>query len=171
MKPIKILIVLIFLLPGILSAKKNDVIIKISGHKISKAEFERIYKKNNQALAEESEIKSPREYLDMYIDFKLKVIEAINLGMDTVKSFKDELAGYRTELAAPYLTDMKYDDTLVEELYSRMKKEINASHILFRVNQNADKEQEDAVLQMALKVKQEIENGRDFNDAAVEYSD
>lgn len=171
MKTILILITLIFLLPGTMSAKKKDYLINISGHKISKEEFERIYKKNNQALTEESELKSPTEYLELYINFKLKVIEAMDLGMDTLQSFKDELAGYRTELAAPYLTDMKYDDKLVHELYDRMKKEVNASHILFRVNPEADYKQEEAVREKALQVRQEIMNGRDFNDAAQEYSE
>lgn len=106
MKTTKILTILVFLFSGTLTAKKNDVLITISGHKISKAEFERIYIKNNQSLADEADIRSPREYVDMYIDFKLKVLEAMELGMDTAKSFIDELAGFRTDLAAPYLTDI-----------------------------------------------------------------
>lgn len=171
MKRIRILTILVFLFSGTLTAKKNDVIVTISGHKISKAEFERIYLKNNQALADDADIKSPRDYVDMYIDFKLKVLEAMELGMDTAKSFINELAGFRSDLAAPYLTDMKYDEHMVEELYQRMQKEISASHILFRVNNDAEKEQEEAVLNKALKVKQEILDGRDFNDAAYEYSD
>lgn len=60
---------------------------------------------------------------------------------------------------------------MIEEVYHRMKKEVSASHILFRINNNAGKEEEEAMLQKALKVKQEILEGRDFNDAAYEYSD
>ncbi len=159
-----------FLFSGTLIAQKNQVLIDISGYEISKAEFERIYKKNNQTLADESGIKSPKEYVDMYIDFKLKVLEAMSLKMDTVKSYVDELAGYRTELAAPYLTDMQYDEALVKEVYERMKKEINASHILIRVDEGAGREQDQTALQKALQVRQEILNGKDFNEAAVEYS-
>ncbi len=164
------LFILMFLFSGTLIAQKNDVLIDISGYEISKAEFERIYKKNNQTLADESGIKSPKEYIDMYIDFKLKVIEAMRLKMDTAKPFIDELAGYRTELAAPYLTDMQYDQAMVNELYERMKKEINASHILFRINAGAGHEQEQATLQKALQVRKEILDGKDFNEAAFEYS-
>ena len=45
------------------------------------------------------------EYVDLFINFKLKVIEAENTGLDTMPSFINELAGYRTQLAKPYLTD------------------------------------------------------------------
>lgn len=170
MKTTKILFILIFLFAGNLFAQK-DILITINGHKISKAEFERIYKKNNQMLNEESAVKSPKEYVELYIDFKLKVFEALALKKDTVTSFREELAGYRTELASPYLTDMKYDETMVKELYERMKQEINASHILFRINAGAGEEQEKNTLQKALQVRQEILNGKDFNQAAFEYSE
>ncbi len=170
MKTFKILFILMFLFSGTLIAQKNDVLIDISGYEVSKAEFERIYKKNNHTLADDSGIKSPKEYIDMYIDFKLKVLEAMNLKMDTAKSFIEELAGYRSELAAPYLTDIQYDEAMVKELYERMKKEINTSHILFRINTGAGKEEEQAILQKALQVRQEIMNGKDFNEAALEYS-
>jgi peptidyl-prolyl cis-trans isomerase SurA len=147
------------------------VLITIDGTEITKAEFERIYRKNNQNLLEDSDIKSPKEYLELYIDFKLKVVDAMNLKMDTGRAFTEELAGYRKELAAPYLTDMNYDEALVRELYRRMTQEINASHILFLVNENATPEQEEAVLQKARQVRNEIRAGKDFNDAAVEYSE
>src|SRR5690554_3162448 len=124
-----ILVLLISLLTNSLAAKKNDILITIGDQKISKAEFEHIYKKNNQVLVNESDKKTPKEDARMYIDFKLKVIEAIASGMDTTGSFREELEGYRNQLAAPYLTDMQYDRELVEELYERMKLELNASHI------------------------------------------
>ena len=165
-----ILCILMVLFAGSLIAQKNEVLINISGYEISKAEFERIYRKNNQTLAEESEIKTPKEYLNLYIDFKLKVIEAMRLKMDTAKQFTDELAGYRTELAAPYLTDMQYDQAIVKELHDRMNREINASHILFRVNPGSGNEQEQAALQKAHQVRDEILQGKDFNEAAFEYS-
>jgi peptidyl-prolyl cis-trans isomerase SurA len=122
---------------GAISAQQNDVLIRIGSHEVSKAEFERIYNKNNRNLMDESDVKSPEDYLDMYINFKLKVIEALNLQMDTISSFKTELSGYRQDLAAPYLTDMKYDEEMVRKLYDRMTREISASHILFMVKQDA----------------------------------
>lgn len=159
------------LLSGQTTAQKQEVLITIGGIEIEKAEFERIYLKNNQNLLDESDVKSPKDYLRLYVDFKLKVAEAMNLKMDTVKTFREELAGYRKELAAPYLTDMNYDESMVRELYERMKKEVNASHILFRLNENASPEEEKEVLGKAMEVRNEIINGMDFNRAAFEYSE
>ncbi len=162
---------LFFLISGILFAQQKDILITIGGYEISKAEFERIYKKNNQSLADDSGIKSPEDYVKLYIDFKLKVIEAMRLKMDTVKSFKEELAGYRKELAAPYLTDMQFDEALVKELYERLKLEVNASHILFSVGAGVSDEEEQKILEKTLIVRQEILNGKDFNEAAYKHSD
>lgn len=159
-----------FLLNGFLKAQDEKVLLKIGNHEITKGEFERIYRKNNQNLFDESEAKTPKEYLDLFIDYKLKVIEAENLMMDTSKAFIDELAGYRKELAAPYLTDIKYDQKLVKDLYDRMTKEVNASHILIRVPENATAEQEKVALQKINKIRTEILNGKSFEEAARQYS-
>lgn len=152
-------------------AQKSETLLTIGNTKISKAEFERIYKKNNSNLFNEADKKTPKEYLGLFIDFKLKVIEAENLKMDTTEAFKKELAGYRKELAQPYLTDVKYDQQLVKELYNRMKKQVNASHILFAVKPNAPNKEVEAARKKAEKVRQEILTGKDFNEAAREYSD
>jgi len=160
----------VFLLSGFANAQDEKVLLTIGDHEITRGEFERIYKKNNQNLFEESESKTPKEYLDLFIDYKLKVIEAENLQMDTSQTFINELAGYRKELAAPYLTDMKYDEAMVKELYDRMTKEIDASHILLRVPENASRTEEQEALQRAEKIRKEIREGKPFEEAAKEYS-
>ena len=170
MKYIAFLFAGLFLLTGFLKAQDEKVLLQIGDHKITKGEFERIYEKNNQNLFDESEVKTPKEYLDLFIDYKLKVIEAENLMMDTSKAFIDELAGYRKELAAPYLTDMNYDRELVKDLYNRMTKEVNASHILIRVPENAPAEKEKEALLKIEKIRKEILEGKPFKEAAREYS-
>lgn len=151
--------------------QKEETLITIDDTKISLDEFERIYRKNNSNLYNDSDKKTPEEYLDLFINFKLKVIEAQNLKMDTSKAFLDELAGYRKELSAPYLTDIKFEHDLVVEMYDRMKHEVNASHILFMVDENASPEKEKEIYDKAVRIRQEILDGKDFNNAAFEYSE
>src|SRR6187455_2095297 len=104
-------------------------ILTIAGENISKSEFERVYKKNN--IKETSfDRKSVTDYLNLYVNYKLKVKEAFELGMDTAKSFTDELVGYRKQLAQPYLTDKEVKEGLLKEAYTRMQTDIRASHIL-----------------------------------------
>ena len=152
-------------------SQSDATLITIGETKVSKGEFERIYQKNNNNLYNETEKKTPEEYLDLFIDFKLKVIEAERLKMDTSSVFKNELAGYREELAAPYLTDVKYNHEMVMDLYDRTTKEVNASHILLQFPKNVTPEQEEDVLKRIKEIRQEIIDGKDFNEAAVEYSE
>jgi len=152
-------------------SQSEQTLITIGKTKVSKAEFERIYEKNNNNLYDDADKKSPEEYLDLFINFKLKVIEAEALKMDTNSVFINELAGYRTELAAPYLTDVKFNEQMVEELYDRMTKEVNASHILLKVDKNATEDVEQVILKKIIKIRNEIIAGKDFGEAAVEYSE
>lgn len=152
-------------------AQDDQILVTIGDTQVSKVEFERIYKKNNTNLYKETDKKSPREYLDLFIDFKLKVIEAESLKMDTNPIFVNELKGYRQELSKPYLTDVKYKEQLVSELYERMTKEVNASHILLLIKKDASVSEEQSVLNRILEIKKEIDSGKDFAEAASQYSE
>lgn len=152
-------------------AQNEEVILTIDNQPVSKAEFEHIYKKNNKNLYDDSDKKTPKEYLELFIDFKLKVTEAENLKMDTSRAFINELAGYRKEIAAPYLTDVKFKDQQVQEMYRRMSHEVNASHLLLLVDKAASPEREQEILERINSIRQEILNGKDFGEAAMEYSE
>lgn len=152
-------------------AQSDETLITIGDTKVNKGEFERIYQKNNNNLYNETDKKTPEEYLEMFIDFKLKVIEAVNLKMDTSSVFINELAGYREELAAPYLTDVKYSQQMVRDLYDRTTKEVNASHILLMVPKESTPESDEEILKRIKEIREEIIAGKDFDEAAVEYSE
>ena len=152
-------------------AQDEQTLITIGETKVSKAEFERIYKKNNNNLYNETDKKSPKEYVDLYVNFKLKVIEAEALKMDTNSVFINELGGYREELAAPYLTDVKFNEQMVKDLYTRMTKEVNASHILLRIEKDATLAEEKDVFNRIIEIKKKIDEGKDFGLAAMEYSE
>lgn len=153
------------------NAQIKDAILTIDNQQVSKNEFEHIYKKNNTNLYNDTDKKTPKEYLELFINFKLKVMEAGKLKMDTSRAFVKELAGYRKEIAAPYLTDVKFNDQLVHELYRRMSHEINASHILLNVHKNASPEEEKEILARITSIRNEILKGKDFGQAAMEYSE
>lgn len=153
------------------AAQSSDVLVTVGDHKISKDEFEHIYRKNNSNLYSDTDRKTPEEYLELFINFKLKVVEAETLNLDTSQAFINELAGYRKEIAAPYLTDIEFNESQVEELYRRMKLEVDASHILLRVEKNASPKKEQEVLTKITNIRNEILAGRPFEEAAQEYSE
>ncbi len=115
---------------------QDPVVMTINNRPIKKSEFEAVYRKNSGRETQNTN-RSVKEYVDLFSLFKSKVFEAESLGLDTLSSFKNELAGYRRQLAAPYLTDKNTNEALLTEAYDRMKLEVRASHILIRLDETA----------------------------------
>jgi peptidyl-prolyl cis-trans isomerase SurA len=165
-----------FILAGILSTpqgyaqeKDDEILMTIHDRNISVGEFERIYKKNNSNTALEQQ--TVEEYLDLFINFKLKVIEAEEMGLDTTRAFLQEFNGYKKQLAKPYLSDQEEVDLLVEEAFERYQKEINASHILIRLNEYAGPEDTTLAWNKAMDIRNRLLAGEDFATVARAYSD
>ena len=115
---------------------QSEVLIEIGDDKITTEDFNLVYNKNNSS-AQAIDPKTKEEYLEMYINFKLKVKEARDAGMDTMPSFIQELSGYRGQLAEPYLTDQNVTEELIKEAFNRMQFDVNAHHILINVGPDA----------------------------------
>lgn len=150
--------------------QKDEVLVTIGGQPVGLEEFVRIYRKNNENLQNPEDKKSPQAYLDLFVNFKLKVLEAQQLGLDTAQSFRNELAGYRRELAAPYLTDVQLNEQLVQETYRRMTREVNASHILVALPENSSPADTLAAYQRTAEIRRQLLGGVDFNQAAEKWS-
>lgn len=151
-------------------AQNSEVLMTIGKENVTKKEFEYVFKKNNKN-ADNPDEKSLREYLELYINFKLKVIEAKSLGMDTVNSFVKELAGYRKQLAAPYLTDKEVNEKLINEAWERSQKEIRASHILINCAEGASPKDTLAAYNKIMNIRKRIlEKKEDFSKVAMETS-
>ena len=132
----RILSLALLVLFGSASTQAADpVLMKINGKPVYKSEFEYIYNKNNSNNSLDK--KTLDEYVDLFVNFKLKVEEAKAQGLDTTQSFISELAGYRSQLTRPYLTDSKVDEQILREAYDRMKEDVEVSHILVRIPQGA----------------------------------
>ncbi|MEN9333538.1 MAG: hypothetical protein RLY35_718 [Bacteroidota bacterium] len=144
--------------PGTNDAKKNQTVLTIDGETVSLEEFETIFKKNNRDSAITQA--SLDEYMKLYINFRLKVAEAKKLGLDTVAKFKNELAGYRTQLARPYLVDASMLDGLVQEGYNRLKEEVHGYHILVKCDPSAAPSDTARAYQKILQLRNEVIAGK-----------
>ena len=145
---------------------QNRELLKIHHESISIADFIQTYDKNrldNDTLSFE---KSLEEYLNLYVNFKLKVTEAKSLGLDTVPAFIRELESYRKQLVKPYLTDTQVSDQLLYEAYERLQTEVSVSHILI---QSDDQDTSKAYSQI-LDIRKKIMSGADFKDLARKFS-
>lgn len=142
----------------------DPVIMTVDGKPVPRSEFEAIYKKNNKDAAVTRE--ALNEYLDLFINYKLKVREAEVLGMDTIRKFKNELDGYRKQLARPYLIDRELNDALMKEAYDRMQEEVRASHILVTVAPDATPEDTLAAWKKINGLRDRVMKGEDFASVA-----
>ncbi|TXK44949.1 OmpA family protein [Pontibacter qinzhouensis] len=162
------------LLAGCTASKKTDtkepVIATLGAQPIYASEFRYVYDKNNNGNDDAYSKESISEYLELYTNFKLKVMEAESRGLDTTMSFKRELEGYKEQLAQPYLTEKSVTDNLVQEAYERLKKEVNASHILLTVSQDADPQDTLAAFNQIMELHKRAAAGEDFSKLARENS-
>jgi peptidyl-prolyl cis-trans isomerase SurA len=146
---------------------QNDpVLFTVSGAPVHLSEFNYIYSKTNGAKADFSKA-SVDEYLDLYTKFKMKVAKARDMKLDTLPALKEELGGYRRQLADSYLTDREVTDKLVKEAFDRTQKDINISHILIR----STKEDADAAMTKAKAAKTQLDKGVSFEKVAAELSE
>jgi len=148
----------------------DDVLMTIAGKPVNVSEFMNIYQKNN-VKGENVDKKSLNEYLDLFINFKLKVRQAEDLGLDTMTSFINELNGYREQLAKPYFTDEATIDRLVREAYDREAIDLRASHIFFRLLPDPTPEDTLAAFNKAKTVREKLMKGESFESLALEFSE
>ena len=152
-----------------LLGQESPVLLTIGDEKVTLDEFERIYRKNNSETSMNRQ--TPEEYLDLFINFKLKVMEAEALGMDTTRKFIDELEGYREQLARPYMTDNETREEMMKEAYERAQYDINASHILIKLPANPTPEDTLAAYQKIMEIRDRIIGGEPFDVVARATSD
>ena len=148
----------------------KQVLMTIGGQDVTVKEFTDVYYKNN-LKSDVIEKKSVDEYLDLFTTFRMKVMEAERLKLDTSAKFQRELAGYRKQLAKPFMSSDDITDELIQEAYQRKLKDIRASHILIRCDKNALPSDTLKAYNKALDIRKRALKGEDFGDLAVRYSD
>jgi peptidyl-prolyl cis-trans isomerase SurA len=147
----------------------KEVLFSINDKPYYTDEFVRVYNKNLDLVKDESQ-KDLKQYLELFVGYKLKVNKANKLGLQNGKQYQAELNNYRAQLAKNYLTDSKVTDALIQEGYSRMTKEINASHILIMVDENAAPADTLVAYKKITELRNRILNGEDFGKVAQETS-
>jgi peptidyl-prolyl cis-trans isomerase SurA len=145
-----------------------------NGVTVTKREFEQAYQKYNGGF-DSAKFHTPekyREYLDLYVKFRRKVMEAEKLGVDTVPSFKSELRGYLKQLAQPYLIEKDVLDKLVKESYDRQFQVVKVSHILFKSEADASPTDTLKAYKKALLIRDSVlKFNKSFDEMAARHSE
>ncbi|HPN46370.1 MAG TPA: peptidylprolyl isomerase [Bacteroidales bacterium] len=146
----------------------DPVVMNINGEDILRSEFEYNWKKNYNISSTDK--KNLDEYLELFVNFKLKVAEAKAQGIDTTQAFITELRGYRSQLTAPYLTDKQTEEKLIDEAYAFTSQYVDLSHILIPLDRNAAPQDTLTVYNQLMELRERILKGEDFGRLAAEYS-
>jgi peptidyl-prolyl cis-trans isomerase SurA len=163
------LIILIMVSPAICQAQDFNarILMTVGGINTEAGEFIRMYKKS----LEPGKIMPVDDYVGQFSLFKRKVADAISEGYDTTSAFRNELSGYRNQLAQNYLTDTQTKEKILLKAYRRSMTEINAWHILVSMPQNATPRDTLKAWKKAGEIRVRIVNGEPFEQVARSTSD
>ena len=154
--------------------KDDPVIMTVNGQSVLRSEFEYSYNKNNSEGVIDK--KSVEEYVDLFINYKLKVAAALDAHYDTLTSFKQEFAQYRDQQVLPAMVT---DDDMLKEahnIYDNTVRQIGpdglvqVAHILIRVDQKAPADDLSAAKQRIDSVYNALKQGADFAELAGKVS-
>ncbi|MCZ4318608.1 peptidylprolyl isomerase [Aequorivita viscosa] len=171
MKNFLSLFILVFLsTTAIFAQNKKEVLMTINGDPVFSNEFERVYKKNLDLVQDESQ-KDIDGYLQLFIDYKLKIAEAQAQDLDEASAYKSEFNKYRDQLSRNYLFEDKVTEELAKEAYERSKFEIDASHILIRVDYESVPQDTLAAYNKMKSIRERALKGEDFGELAKTFSE
>ncbi|HWB93469.1 MAG TPA: peptidylprolyl isomerase [Puia sp.] len=167
-QPVKKLLFLLFF-SLLLSGLHAQTLFSIDGTDVTKNEFLKAYNKNN--MGQKPTEKSYRDYLELYIRYKLKVKAAYDAELDTLPAQRTELQNFRAQVAESYLKDENSLDKLVKEVFERGQKDLRVAHILIPFPKNALPVDTLKAYEKAKAAYAALRKGRKFSEVAMEYSE
>lgn len=153
------------------SKYEKEILFYLEADPFSLSDFDYYFLKNSNAPSVDSAKTKVNEYLELYINFRLKVREAVNRGKDQTLAFREEFEGYKKQLAEPYLTQTKIKEHMIQQAYDRKTIEASASHILIKSETDANPEDTLKAFQKAADIKNRINAGEDFEVLATQMSE
>jgi peptidyl-prolyl cis-trans isomerase SurA len=150
--------------------KGKDVLMTINNEPIYAKEFKRVYKKNLELVQEESQ-KSVDGYLDLFIDYKLKVAEAYAQNLNENSDYIKDFGKYEEQLSRNYIFDNNITEDIIKEAYERSLEEIEASHILIKTNWDSFPQDTLVAYNKIKNIRNRAIAGEDFNQLAKKTSE
>ncbi|MCG8475577.1 MAG: peptidylprolyl isomerase [Cytophagales bacterium] len=146
---------------------ENQTFLTVDKTPFSVKDFLYVYNKNKNLRTPGKDAKKDiDQYLELYVNFRLKIREAEALQYHEKETFRKELEQYQKELAEPFLTANEFTNEKVKEAYERYRQEVHASHILVRHSTDSAKN-----LQKIRSVLEKARQGEDFGDLAYRFSE
>ena len=157
-------------------AQTDPTVMTINGQPVSRSEFEYSYNKNNSEGVIDK--KSVNDYVDLFINYKLKVQAALDARLDTLNSFKREFLQYRDQQIRPLMINDKDVDAEARKIYHETQERIDKAgglvkpaHILIALPQKASPAEQKKAEQKADSIYRALKKGADFAEMAKKFSD
>lgn len=164
----------VFLVSGCNNKKNKTVVADVGSEKILMYQFEDQFLKsigNNLDSAKKTTFEQRKEFLDLMIKLKLKVLDATEKGYLNSPEIKADLEAYKKNYLSAFLIDKKVTDPYIKDLYERKKFEIRASHILINLPQTTTPEDSVKAFEKAKTVIEKLKSGVPFAEVAKEFSE
>ena len=153
----------------------DPVVMTVNGVDVTRSEFEYSFNKNNTDLVVDK--KSLDEYVELFVNYKLKVAAALDAQLDTMEAFKKEVADYRAQQAEEYLVDNDFIEKEARNTYQQTAERIGpdgqfkAAHILVRLTQQATPMEQAQAKQRIDSIYAALQAGADFAEMAKKHSE
>ncbi|MBO7467081.1 MAG: peptidylprolyl isomerase [Bacteroidaceae bacterium] len=161
---------------GLVALAHDDdpVVMTVNGVDVPRSEFEYSYNKNNSdAVVDRVGLE---EYVDLFVNYKLKVAAALDEHFDTIAALQKEMAEYRSQQAEQYLIDSTYIEEAARQVYAQTADRIGSdglvqpAHILIRLAQDASADEQAAAKVRIDSIYDALKRGADFAETARQLS-
>ena len=158
-----------------LAQVEDPIVMTVNGEDVTRSEFEYSYNKNNTELVVDKA--SLDEYVELFVNYKLKVAAAKDAQLDTMAAFQKEMADYRAQQAEEYLIDSAFIEAEARKTYEMTARNIGpdglfqASHILIRLPQQASAAEQARAKQRIDSLYMVLKGGADFAEVAKAHSE
>ena len=155
-------------------AQTDPVVMSVNGIDVHRSEFEYSYNKNNGETAVDK--KSVDEYVELFVNYKLKVAAALDAKLDTLTSFRQEYAMYRDQQVRHTIVTDAEIEAEARRMYDRTKEAlgtrglIHPAHIFLELSTQATLQEQERIKTRIDSVHRALQNGADFSALAQKVS-
>lgn len=154
-----------FLLITSTTLAKAQTLFTYGSKAVSKDEFIKAFDKNPGADTNRNA--ALKEYLNLYVNFKLKVQAAYDENLQNDGSYKTESLNFKNQLAEAVVNEEANINQLVSEAFYRSQKDVEVAQIFIEVPKAADTSAAYHKIQEAYKA---LQRGEDFGLVSAQFS-
>lgn len=161
MKRIPLLFITVMLFSA---ATHAQTLFTYGAKSVSKDEFLKAYNKNPDSTGDRKE--KLKEYLDLYINFKLKIQAANDENLSADANYKYESDNFKAQLTENYINEQANINGLINEAFQRSQKDILLAQVFVEVKHDDTTE----AFKKITEAYNALKNGKDFSDVTASYS-